>query len=126
MKRKAENAELSNTIESKDETPERGLEQVGRNDPSGIVNEGPTKKKGRFEMTETSTECSWDLGTVVTEYANKYMDNFVSNETLINEILSFNLVPENLKKGKILDPYLRKLLPEQDKYILSKPGQKFE
>ena len=117
MKRKAENAELSNTIESKDETPERGLEQVGRNDPSGIVNEGPTKKKGRFEMTETSTECSWDLGTVVAEYANKYMDNFVSNETLISEILSFNLVPENLKKGKILDPYLRKLLAEQDKYI---------
>ena len=63
---------------------------------------------------------------MVAEYANKYMDNFVSNETLINEILSFNLEPENLKKGKILDPYLRKLLPEQDKYILSKPGQKFE
>ena len=30
--------------------------------------------------------------------------------------LSFNLVPENLKRGKILDPYLRELLAEQDKY----------
>ena len=45
------------------------------------------------------------------------MDNFVSNQTLINEIMSFNTVPENLKKGKILDPYLRELLAEQDKYI---------
>ena len=50
-------------------------------------------------------------------YANKYMDNFVSNQTLINEIMSFNPVPENLKRGKILDPYLRKLLAKQDKYI---------
>ena len=56
LKRKAENAELSNSIESRDETPERGLEQVGRNDPSDVVSEGPTKKKGRFELTETSSE----------------------------------------------------------------------
>ena len=58
LKRKAENSELSNSIESRDETPERGLEQVGRNDPSDVVSEGPTKKKGRFEQTETSAECS--------------------------------------------------------------------
>ena len=45
------------------------------------------------------------------------MDTFVSNQTLINEILSFNPVPENLKWGKTLDPYLRELLAEQDKYI---------
>ena len=31
--------------------------------------------------------------------------------------MSFNPVPENLKRGKILDPYLRELLAEQDKYI---------
>ena len=49
MKRKAENAELPNSIESKYKTPERGLEQVGRNDPSDVVSEGPTKQKGRFE-----------------------------------------------------------------------------
>ena len=58
LKRKAENAELSNSIKSKGKTPERGLEQVDRNDPSDIVSEEPTKKKGRFELTETSTECS--------------------------------------------------------------------
>ena len=29
----------------------------------------------------------------------------------------FDIVPENLKKGKILDPYLRELLTEQDKHI---------
>ena len=117
LKRKAENAELSNSIEGRDETPERGLEQLGRNDPSDVVREGPTKKKGRFELTETSSECSWDLDPVLAEYANKYMDNFVSNQTLINEIMSFNPVPENLKRGKILDPYLRELLAEQDKNI---------
>ena len=103
LKRKAENAELSNSIESRDETPERGLEQVGRNDPSNIVSEGPTKKKGRSELTEVPTEFSWDLDPVLAAYANKYMDNFVSNQILINEIMSFNHVPENLKKGKILD-----------------------
>ena len=117
LKRKAETAELSNSIESRDEIPERGLEQVGRNDPSDIVREGPTKAKGRFELTETSTECSWDLDSVLAEYADKYMDNFVSNQTFINEIISFNPVPENLKKGKILGIYLRELLAEQNKYI---------
>ena len=45
------------------------------------------------------------------------MDNFVSNQTLTNEIMSFNLMPENLKKGKILYLYLRELLVEQDKFI---------
>ena len=54
---------------------------------------------------------------VLVEYANKYMDNFISNQTLTNEIMSFNLVPEHLKRGKTLDPYLRELLAEQDKYI---------
>ena len=117
LKRKAENAELSNSIESRDETPERRLEQVGRNDLSDIVSEGPTKKKGRFELTEVPTEFSWDLDPVLAKYASKYMDNFVSNQILINEIMPFNPVPENLKKGKILDPCLRELPGEQDKYI---------
>ena len=117
LKRKAEDAELSNSIESRDKTQERWLEQVGRNDPSDVVSERPTKKKGKSELTETSSEYSWDLDPVLAEYANKYMANFVSNQTLMNEIMSFNPVPENLKRGKILDPYLRELLAEQDKYI---------
>ena len=116
LKGKAENAQLSNSIESRDETPERGLEQVTRNDPSDLVSEGPTKNKGRFELTEKSTECSWGQDRVLAEYASKYMDNFVSNQTLINEIMSFNPVTENLKRGKILEPYLRELLAKQDKY----------
>ena len=95
LKRKAENAELSNSIESRDETPERGVGQVGRNDPPDVVNERPTKKKERSELTETSTERSWNLDPLLAKYANKYMDNFVFNKTLINEIMSFNLVPEN-------------------------------
>ena len=39
LKRKAENAELSNSIESRNKTPERGLEQVDKNDQSDIVSE---------------------------------------------------------------------------------------
>ena len=31
-----------------DDTPERGLEQVGRNDPSDIVSEGHIKKKWKI------------------------------------------------------------------------------
>ena len=31
--------------------------------------------------------------------------------------MSFNLTPENLQKGKTLDPHLRELLAERDKYI---------
>ena len=54
---------------------------------------------------------------MLAEYVNKYMDNFVSNQTLIDEIMSFNAVPENLQKGKILDPHLRELIAEQAKYI---------
>ena len=49
----SENAELSNSIESRDETPERGLDQVGRNDLFDKVSKEPNKKKRRFEMTET-------------------------------------------------------------------------
>ena len=77
--------------------------------------------KARLELTETSSECSWDLDPVLTEYANKYMDNFVWYQTLINEItMSFSPEPENLKRSKILDPYLRELLAQQDKYMCLK------
>ena len=56
-----------------------GLEQRGRNDPSHVFSEELPKKKERFELTETSADCSWDLDPILTEYANKYMDNFLSN-----------------------------------------------
>ena len=94
-------------VESK--SLERGLKQEGRNDPSNKVSEGTTKKKGRFEIRETFTQCSWNLDPVLAEYGNKFMGNFVSNQTLINEIMLFNPERESLTKGKILDPYLREL-----------------
>ena len=37
LKKKAENAELTNSIESRTKNPERELEKVGRNDPSDVV-----------------------------------------------------------------------------------------
>ena len=54
---------------------------------------------------------------MLTEYGNKYIDSSVSNQTLINEIMSFNPVQESLNKGKTLDPFLRELLAEQSKCI---------
>ena len=85
---------------------------MGINDPSDEVSKGPTKKKERFELPETSSKCSGDLDPVLAEYANKYMDNFVSNQTLNNEIMTFNHVPDNSKRGKILNPSLREFLIE--------------
>ena len=55
---KAENDEVSNTIESSNEITERRLDVVGRNDPSDLASEGLIKKKRRFEQTKTSTKCS--------------------------------------------------------------------
>ena len=63
---------------------------MDRNDPSDVISEGPTKKKGRFELTEMSSECSWDLDPVLAEHANKYRDNFVSNKTLIKQNMLTN------------------------------------
>ena len=37
--------------------------------------------------------------------------------------MTFNHVPDNSKRGKILDPYLRELLAEQDKYIFLYQGK---
>ena len=37
LKKKAENAELTNSIESRTKNPERELEKVGRNGPSDVV-----------------------------------------------------------------------------------------
>ena len=119
LKRKAE---LSKSIESTDKTPDRWLAQVGGNEPSDIVSEGSTKKKERFELTETSTQSSSDVEPVPAEYVNKYMGNIVSNQTLINEIMSFYPVPENLKNPKLI---FKRTSAEQDKYIC-KPGENFE
>ena len=79
LKRKVEDAELSNSLESSDKTPGGGLSQVGRNDQSGIVSKGLIKERTRSELIETSKECSWDLDQVLAKYANKYMDNSVFN-----------------------------------------------
>lgn len=55
---KAENDEVSNSIESSNEITERRLDVVGRNDPSDLASEGLIKKKRRSEQTKTSTKCS--------------------------------------------------------------------
>ena len=58
LKRKAENSELSNSIESRNKTRKRVVKQVSGNDPSDVASEGPLKKKEGSELAETSEECS--------------------------------------------------------------------
>ena len=60
-KRKEENAELSNSIETRKETVERGLDQLGRNDPSDIVSEGSTKKRAYLILCLLIRECVREL-----------------------------------------------------------------
>ena len=45
------------------------------------------------------TECSWDLDPMLAEYANKYMDNFVFNQTLMKLCLLI-LHQRIYRKGK--------------------------
>ena len=56
LKRKAENAELLNSIEGREKTSKKRVEQVSRNDQSDLVSKGPLKKKERSELAETSAE----------------------------------------------------------------------
>ena len=56
LKRKAENAELLNSIEGREKTSKKRVEQVSRNDQSDLVSKGPLKKKEGSELAETSAE----------------------------------------------------------------------
>ena len=106
LKRKVENSELSNSIESRYVDPRKRVRASGQKWAPWYSEWGTHQTEWRAGLPATS----WYLDSVLAGYGNKYMDNFDSSPTLIyNETMSFNPVPENLKKGKILDPYLRQL-----------------
>ena len=113
----------SNPIEGRDKTPKRGSEQMGEGLPSNPGtstdqdDEGPSRKRGSFELSENNAEYTWELEEGLADYANKYMDKFISNQTIFNDVTSFNPVPDNVKKSKLLDSYLKELLAEQEKHI---------
>ena len=74
--------QLVNSKEDNNSTPNRGLneDQVGLKDPYTDEDEAP-KKKGQFELAEeTETSCAMNQSLI--EYANKYVDIFISNQTL--------------------------------------------
>ena len=48
-------------------------------------------RKGRFELSDESKN-SWTMDPRLTEYSNQYMDKFVPNQTLIDNIVSGNPV----------------------------------
>lgn len=51
------------------------------------------------------------------EYAKRLIQNFTSTETVTEGILDKNPVPTNNKRKNLLDPYIRKLMVEQNKHI---------
>lgn len=53
------------------------------------VSDESSKKKERFKLKKSFVEYSWYLDPMPPEYADKYMSNFVLNQALINEIMSF-------------------------------------
>ena len=82
------------------------LGQTVLTDP--IINPAePPEKKGYFELSNNSSN-TWEINS---DYANKHIQTFVSNQTLIAGVLSVDSIPSNIKGDFLLDPYLRELLP---------------
>ena len=76
--------------------------------------EPPKKTQNIFEV-ETEPY-SYELDKKMAEYANRQMDVFQPNNTLIEHIMTKNPIPSNIKKkAKELDTFLKELLTDQGK-----------
>ena len=69
---------------------------------------------GCFELSGNSVK-TWEINSDLVDYTKKHIKTFVLNQTLIEGILSANLIHTNIKGVFLLYPYLRKLLPDQGK-----------
>ena len=82
------------------------------NDPPNEVKDGeadpPPSKIVRFELNIKSN---------LTEYANTFIQNFASTQTVTERILVKNPVSANIKGENLLGPYLQELMVEQNKGI---------
>ena len=69
---------------------------------------------GCFELSGNSVK-TWEINSDLVDYTKKHIKTFVLNQTLIEGILSANLIHTNIKEVFLLYPCLRKLLPDQGK-----------
>ena len=65
-------------------------------------------------MTENE-KFKWKLPKSIANYANKYFEEYVPEDSLKEAILCKNLVPDNLDNVKTLDDFLRDILKEKRK-----------
>ena len=78
--------------ERKAESPKRGLRETYLTDP--VINPAePPKKIGCFELSDDS----YNIWGINSDYANKHIKTFLSNQTLIEGILSANPIPSGIK-----------------------------
>ena len=104
--------EENSNNESITRTPKRGIEQVSVENDSQLET---ATKIARFELSEETEK--WTLDPELAKYANKYIDTFITNQSLKENILVENPVPANVHGCKKLDSFVREMLVEQNKTI---------
>lgn len=92
------------------ETPKKLLSESDLTEP--VINLAePPKKMARFELSGDSSN-TWEIYSDLAEYGNKSIAAFLSDQTLIEIILSANPISSSIKGDFLLDPHLRELLSE--------------
>ena len=66
---------------------------------------------GCFELSDGSSN-TWETNSDSADSANKHIKSFVSNQTLIEDILSMNPTASNIKEGFLLHLHLKELLSD--------------
>ena len=69
----------------------------------------------RFKIITENEKFKWKLPKSVANYANKYFQEYVPEDTLKKAILCHSSVPDNLDNTMKLDDFLRNILKEKCK-----------
>ena len=70
---------------------------------------------GRFKIITENEKFKWKLPKSMENYANKYFEEYVPEDSLKEAILCQNPVPDNLDNVKKLDDFLKEILKEKRK-----------
>ena len=71
----------------------------------------------RFKIITENEKFKWKLPKSMANYANKYFEEYVPEDSLKEAILCQNPVPDNLDNVKKLDDFLRDILKEKRENI---------
>ena len=85
---------------------------------SSTVSDSSTDEEShndRFEIITENEKFEWKFPKGMANYANKYFEEYVPEESLKEVILYQNPVPDNLDNVKKLDHFLRNILKEKRK-----------